>query len=355
MSASLRGSDSSSSSPQPPPAAKTRSSDETHSGAAQIKTHAFFDEALRRSRLPQQVVKYTRPYSLLLPAPNNIVLELFDTLVEQITDAQVLAYVDAHLAEYLERNWASGSVQRVLTRLSRELAVEAKHNSASSAGSAANLLDLLRRSAPSDAAAVSRAAQQVRAHLMGRVRDARVGQVESLIVKLALNDALTNGHFKVHAYEDARTALEDWRGMKLIKLYAFGNAPANDQRLVLASTSQGDLTKWIANYIDGSDKRNDASLLRKLTGALRDKTRNCFYITHDVDDALRALDSAAIKCALLLDRSDRWQSMLQHVADKQQLESAMTSGKLYIISSLVCVDFAPDPDIYHGNERRQQN
>lgn len=184
---------------------------------------------------------------------------------------------------------------------------------------------------------------QVYDHIMWRIQTDNVTQAASLLIKFALDDGYKKGKLKSEPYEDVGPCFEDWRGQKLIKLYAFGAAPANDQKLVLASSTAGDLTKWIANYIDGAEKRHKPELIRILAATLRDKTKNCIFITNELIDAIRSLDSGAIRCVLLVDRLNRYEPITSMPNFSTQIEPLIQKGKLFIMSTLACVDFAPDP------------
>ena len=111
----------------------------------------------------------------------------------------------------------------------------------------------------------------------------------------------------------------------------------------MASTNLGDLTRWIANYIDGSEKRQKPELLRTLATSLRDKTKNCILITHELVDAMNGLETGAIRCVFLVDRLNHYEPIQSMPHFGTQIEPLITSGKLYVMSSLNCVEFAPDP------------
>lgn len=338
-----------------------------------FKQHQLYHEAQRRVKQAQPLVLYTDEQSLLLPAPNNIIFELFNTIVAQISSDSLLEYVSNNMAEYLTSTWSTKITQRAVKRLRREQTLDIKAGLLSSAplirlsrltaggkarspskSPADNSKVGSRESQPASRArqkspplnyrqsdAIALAVQQVHEHLMWRIHNNNVTQITSLLIKLMLDDGYKRGKLKAEAYDDVAPSLEDWRAQKLIKLYAFGNAPASDQKLILASTSSGDLTRWIANYIDGSEKQLRVDLLRKLAGALRDKTKNCIYLTNELNDALMSLKTDAIRCALLVDRA----RVFEHPNEKLDTSTCdlLREGKLYIVASLKCIQFAPDP------------
>jgi hypothetical protein len=193
------------------------------------------------------------------------------------------------------------------------------------------------------AASKQKAIDQIYEHVMWRIKTDNVTQITSLLIKLVLDDGYKKGALKVESYDEILECFQDWRSQKLIKLYSFGTAPANDQKLVLASTTSGDLTKWIANYIDGSEKRQKPDLIRVLATALRDKTKNCIYITNELTDALRSLETGALRCVFLVDRLHKYEPIQSMPKFTSAVEPLITSGKLYLMSSLKCVEFAPDP------------
>lgn len=333
--------------------------------------HDLYEEALRRQSQPQSVVKHTASRALLLTAPNNIIFELFDTVLKEISAGKLLDYINKNLSSYLEANWSDKTTKRALERLRREQAVdikaglvdvpiirrfpaavtspkEASKGSKTDPKFESQQQQRKQRSPPLTYKASSRlsdAVQQVYQHIMWRINTRNVTQITSLIVKLALDSGYKQGKLKAELYSDVAPCFEDWRGSKLIKLYAFGNAPPNDQILLLANTNNGDLTKLVANYIDGSEKREKPDLIRKLAGALRDKTNNCIFITNDLDDALKSLQTGSLRCVFVVDRKSRYE-VLQSIPEfAHTVQPLVQNGKLYIMSSLSCVQFAPDPTL----------
>lgn len=332
---------------------------------------SLYHQALELQAQQQPVVKHTAAKALLMTAPNNIIFELFNTIVKEISSDKLLEFIKNNLSGYIEANWSNNTTKRAIERLRREQAVDIKAGLLdvpiirrppllkSSKTSSPQIKSSSREESPQDSARqqkqrsppltykasskISEAVQQVYNHIMWRINTNNVTQITSLIVKLALDSGYKQGKLKAELYGEVLACFEDWRSSKLIKLYAFGDAPANDQRLLLANTNHGDLTKWIANYIDGSEKREKPDLLRKLAGALRDKTKNCIFITNNLTDAVRSLQTDSIRCSFVVDRKCQYEQ-LQLVANfSDSIEPLLKSGKLYVMSSLDCVQFAPDP------------
>lgn len=329
----------------------------------------FYREAQRRQAQPQPVVKHTASKSILLTAPNNIIFELFGTIIMDISSDRLMDYINKNLYNYLETNWKDKTTKRAVDRLRREQAVDVK----------AGLVDLPIIKSQSDSSkspqkqmgshkeeskierqqhkqtsppAISHksmsykpsdAVQQVHEHILWRIRTKNVTQITSLILKLALDFGYNQGKLKAELYDEVASCFEDWRQSKLIKLYAFGNAPADDQHLLLANTNHGDIAKWVANYIDGSEKRDNPDLIRKLASALRDKTKNCIFVTNDLSDALRSFQTESLRCAFVVDRKCRYEKLESVPNFTHIIQPLIQQGKLYIMSSLDCVQFAPDP------------
>lgn len=285
--------------------------------------------------------------SLSLGAPNNIIFELFSTIVKEIPGERLLDYIRDNLKDYLTTNWTNKTLQRAIQRLKREQAVDIKAGlsgvpvirSVSRDGSSRKV----EKSPPITDVRSDRQVIQIHEHIMWRIRSENVTQITSLIVKLAIDDGYKRAKLKAELYEDVVDCFRDWRSNKSIKLYSFGNAPANDQKLILANTTGGDITKWVANYIDGSEKRQRPELIRKLAGALRDKTKNCIYITHDLGDGLRSLQTGSIRCVLLVDRLKQYEQIRDMPEYSTSIEPLIAKKQLYIISSLDCITFVVDP------------
>lgn len=332
----------------------------------------LYHEALRRASSPQPFIKYSARNSLLLTAPNNIIFELFNTIVQEIPEGTLLEFITRNLGDYLAKNWTNKITQRAIKRLRREQAIDFKaginsipiigsnrgtkkghdHYAPEPARQQQHELSGSLKPIPSPKKSPSinyreadrqLAINQVYQHIMWRIRSNNVTQITSLIIKQALDDGYKSGSLKAVAYDDVLSCFEDWRSIKLIKLYAFGNAPANDQKLILSSTQVGDLTKWIANYIDGSEKRQKPDLLATLSRALRDKRRNCMFITNDLNDARMSVQTGGIRCALVIDRLKLYEPIETIRSISPSIESLITRGQIYILSSLNCVQFAPDP------------
>lgn len=361
--------------------------------------HDLYHEAQRRASLPQPIIRHQIDNSLLLSAPNNIVFELFNTIVREMSSEQLFEFIAGYLATFLASNWDNKTVQRSIERLRREQTLDVRaglrdvpiirlmsirnnpkqqspasksperissNSNSRQHGTSNKSLPKIKTLSPSRAAASSpssgkqqkspplnynedrnklnrdAAIRQIYDHLMWRIKSGNVTQITSLLVKLALDDGYRSGKLKADLYEDVANCFEDWRSKKLIKLYAFGNAPANDQKLILAHTIAGDITKWVANFIDGSEKRQNPDLLRKLAGALRDRTKNCIFITNDIKDALSSLYTDSIRCAFVVDRQNLYGGG-SSILNDPSIECQLRGGKLYIMSSLNCVQFAPDP------------
>lgn len=393
--------------------------------------HDLYHEAKRRAAEPQPIIKHEKAKSLLLSAPNNIIFELFNTIVKELPGERILEFITNNLADYLNLAWDNKITQRAILRLRREQAADMKAGLGIDAPIIVRLRQIFsppqsrpkmpapvvvagRTSSPAKQVSIKSpdrpsqsprqprspsalkspsgigggqlssresskqqqptsmrlrsgngpssaqrspplnygkqtskqdAVKQVYEHIMWRIKSGNVTQITSLILKLALDDGYKRGKLKAELYDDVEFNFKDWRSSKLIKLYAFGDAPANDQKLLLSSTDSGDLTSLVANYIDGSDKRQNPDLIRKLASALRDKTKNCIFITNDLSDALRSLETGSLRCAFVVDRLKQYdQPFEQRAVDfSNQVEPLIVSGKLYILDSLNCVEFAPDP------------
>lgn len=328
-------------------------------------THKLFHEAQRRAKLPQQLIKHTKPNSVLLSAPNNIIFELFNVIVREVSDDKLLKYVINNLKDYLSSSWSTKITQQVIKRLQREQAVDVRAGVLRATDSKILSKDGSVKidqtsQAKKDAARLKTSAtktdtidkdlqkriERIYEHVIWRIRSENVTQITSLLIKLVLDDGYKKGKLKAEIYEEIVPCFKDWRSNKLIKLYAFGDAPANDQKLILASTTAGDITKWVANYIDGSEKRQDPDLIRKLATALRDKTKNCVFITNNVEDAMQSLSTGAMRMVFVVDRLERYDTKLNSLtklANFPSLRSSIVEGKLYIMNSLDCIEFAADP------------
>lgn len=339
---------------------------ERDSETQQKDFHPLYHEAVRRASQPQPFTVHSRPRGILLTMPNNVIFELIHTIVRETALKQSMSYIESELEHYLESTWDTKTTQRVIMRLRRDQAIELRVDPPSDLPLICKLikksspeLDNRRSLSPnskssgkvkSDSSRKSvnqrTMIKQVYDHIIWRIKSGRVTQITSLIVKLALEDGYKRGKLKVQLYDDVKHNFQDWRSNKLIKLYAFGNAPPQDQKLMLSSTNQGDLTPWIANYVDGSEKRQNPDLIRKLASALRDRTKNCIFITHDIDDAIRSIETGALRCAFLLNRDFIFEPLESNAAlQSQPTKDLIASGKLYVINSLDCVEFIPDPTI----------
>lgn len=373
------------------------------------QNYEMFQEAQKRAQQPQRVMKHRKPKSLLLLAPNNMIFELFNTVIKEIPTERLVDYITQNLKDYLYTNWSNKLLQQMMRRLRREQAIDVRaglinapvikfSTGVQTSRAPTTIIDHKRlyphsptgsvqsfnaptQSPPNDGTLAAQspsgskislthrplikstssgkkqdpndpdverkkieAVQQVYDHIMWRIQTDNVTQVTSLLIKLALDDGYKQGKLKVESFDDVWPCFEDWRGNKLIKLYAFGSAPPGDQKLVLASTTCGDLTKWVANYLDGSEKRSKPDLIRVLASSLRDKTKNCIFITNELIDAMRSLETGALRSVFLVDRTQRYEPITSMPNFSTQIEPLISSGKLYVMSSLSCVEFAPDPN-----------
>lgn len=321
-------------------------------------THKLYHEAQRRAKLPQQLVKHTKPKSVLLSAPNNIIFDLFNVIIKEVSSDKLLEYIVHNLKEYLASSWSTKITQQVVKRLQREQAIDVRAgvlratNSKilSNDGSSSQPSDKAKKNTSDTTATANKDSQKkvdrIYDHVIWRIKSENVTQITSLLIKLVLDDGYKKGRLKAEIYDEVVPCFKDWRSSKLIKLYAFGDAPANDQKLILASTTAGDTTKWVANYIDGSDKRRDPDLIRKLATALRDKTKNCVFITNNVEDAMQSLATGAMRMVFVVDRLERYDTKLESLtglANYASIRTAIVEGKLYFMNSLDCIEFAADP------------
>lgn len=371
----------------------TANENHSHGNPAHSDSHSLYREAVARASRPQPLVLHTLPNSVLLTAPNNIIFELFNTITKEITSLELDKYINDHLKQYLIDNWTNKALQNAIIRLRRELEIDKRAKSPASAA-APNIskfnnvqiidckqlkLDRLHKSpqrldqpnaeksrsliaaaksiSPTDqhrelssretvskVNANEEIIDQVYRHIIWRITTQKISQITSLIIKFAIDDGYKRGKIKAQIYDDVKANFADWRSDKLIKLYAFGNLPPNDQRLILANTTAGRLTKYIANYIDGSEKKENNDLIRVLASALRDKTKNCILLTNDLDYALKSLETNALRTVFVIDRDKNYEKDFQRIMDeKPQLVFLITSGKIFFISSLNCVQFVPDP------------
>lgn len=329
-------------------------------------THKLYHEAQRRAKLPQPFIKHSKPNSVLLSAPNNIIFDLFNVIIKEVSSDKLLDHVIYNLKDYLISSWSTKITQQVIKRLQREQAIDIRAGvlRATSFEILSNdgndKTDLSQhiakkntsrlQSPTTQTTAISKDLQKridrIYEHVVWRIKSENVTQITSLLIKLVLDDGFKKGKLKAELYDDVILCFKNWRSGKFIKLYAFGDAPANDQKLILASTTVGDITKWVANYIDGSEKRQDPDLIRKLATALRDKTKNCAFITNNVEDAMQSLSTGAIRMVLVVDRLERYDTKLDSLTKLDNFSSVRSSivdGKLYIMSSLDCIEFAADP------------
>lgn len=309
--------------------------------------HELFHEARRRAGQPQAPIKHRASGSLLLPAPNNIIFELFNTVLKEPSPGSLLEFVSNGLKEYLNKNWNQNITKQIVRRLRREQLIDLRaglvdapaiksirsHPESLNKPSSPSIIDTKPEHSGRDSNV-----NQVSEHILWRIRTGNVSQITSLLIKLVLDEGYRSGKLQAAAYDDVAACFEDWRSQKLIKLYSFGSAPPNDQKLILASTSSGDLTRWIANYIDGTEKRQKPDLIKKLASVLRDRTRNCIYITNELLDAINSLETGVIRCAFVVDRLGRYNEPWP-----KKVEQLLVEGKLFFMTALACVEFAPDP------------
>ena len=88
------------------------------------ESHQSLHEAQRRASMKQQLVRHSAPKSLLLQAPNNIVFELFDTVLKVIQPQTFVEYISDNLFTYLAQNWSTKMTQRIVKRMRRDLALD---------------------------------------------------------------------------------------------------------------------------------------------------------------------------------------------------------------------------------------
>lgn len=333
---------------------------------------------------PHPITVYNKPKSLILSAPNNIIFELFDTIVKTIGSDELQHFIEKELKNYLKLNWTNKTLQTAITRLRRDLVVDRRAKSPSLPPDIGKLptnqptnksrtpsISGLRVSSPtsrtsrissrghsllstpagSNVSAISNISDedikiidQVYQHIIWRIRAEKVTQITSLIIKFAIEDGYKRGAIKTRLFDDVKENFADWRSEKLIKLYSFGNLPPNDQKLLLNNTDAGNLHQYIANYVDGSEKKQNFELIKTLVSALRDKTNNCIYITNDLNDAVKSIETGALRCVFIVDRANVYLNSLQEkVGNNSDLRDLIVRGKLYFVSSLNCIQFVPDP------------
>lgn len=329
-------------------------------------THSLYHEAVSRASKPQPIQIHTAPKSILMTAPNNIIFELFDTILKELTIGELRKFIQSDLKIYLNSNWSNKTLQNALIRLRRDQAVDRRagsplggpnihafpktgqqNNKKTSSETKSQRHDASethnKESSINHSLDIEKSVDEIYQHIIWRIDSHNVTQVISLIIKFVIEDGYRRKRLQAQLYPDVEKNFVVWRSKLFIKLYSFGNLPANDQRLLWSNTDSGDLTQYIANYVDGSEKEQNPDLIRILGGALRDKTKNCILLTHNICYAIKALNAGGLRAVFIVDRFQRYKNLDDVMQHDKNVKDLIEKGKIYILESLDCVDFVPDP------------
>lgn len=293
----------------------------------------------QRSKEKTMTIFFNGEKKLNLTAPNNIIMDFFKTIAieDNSMETKFINYILSNVLNYVKSKWSDKTLIRTVARLRREQFVAIKaglkelpvipDSNDDTTISISNTEMKAARKKPVQQTSSSKFSAQssqksskfvdllqkmVAGHIIWRIKTNNISQITALLMRMIVEHGLNEGHLRIAVYDDVPKQLHDWRIKKFIKLYTFGNLAGEDQKLLLASTNHGDLMSVIANCLDGSERKENSQLLKRLAHALRDKTMNIIYITHDLVEAMSCIEVTDLRCAILLNRTNEYANIASH-------------------------------------------
>lgn len=246
-----------------------------------------------------------------LRKPNSIVLDVYGVLTSHRFKQDLKQYVRDHLRSFLLDQWNRKRVRTLLRKLSGdcERLVESHPNAPtfkyddqwwSDESSVISKQSLTpspmtdERSNDASSFAVPSTSNtltgnkeeivtQIERHILFRMNERLYGEHLLLLWNEIWETGYKSGTLKAHVYDEIPRILEQWRMHLFIKLYTLASGQAQGQKLFFKSTVGGDLTSYIANYMDPSSiGKTNEKCYNAIVYALRDRPNNLVYLTDNL-------------------------------------------------------------------------
>ena len=209
--------------------------------------------------------------------PNSIILDVYGVLTSHLFKAQLKQYVRDHLIEYLNENWS----KRRIKSLYRKLCSDSEKFSPTNPEMP--LLKFDEELFKDDKEIKIKTINDINAHVLYRMDHRLYGDNLLILWGEVWQFGYLNGSLKAHVYDEVPQVLELWRMRLFIKLYTLASGQSQGQKMFFQHTTGGDLSLFIANYMDPSSiGKTSEKCFKAIVYALRDKPDNLVYMTDSV-------------------------------------------------------------------------
>lgn len=253
--------------------------------------------------------------------PNNILIDIYGVITSWNFKNKLIAYVKDNVFKYLSEKSKDKTVNNIIDKLREQALIER------SSGVQVPAID--EPTADQNAIAQS-AAKNILWQMEHKSKSCQL-QLDTLYNQMWA-DGYTSGNLKVHAFKDVKKSLEHWRFHQFVKIYSYASGAREGQRLFLSSTEEGDLTPFIANYINSSGGyKYDPNKFKVVLSALREANpNNLLYLTDDPKKAKAAIEVSMRAVVVLREGNPRY--------SEAELKNLIT------IKSLEEIVFEEDPE-----------
>lgn len=237
--------------------------------------------------------------TLQIHVPNSAVIEVFDVLIDRDQyEKDSLEVCHERIQRYLEVNWGTPKIQRLVRRIRRRSRVRAI---------AANTQDPFDIVRAASSTSFKRESNDPARNLMIRQIIVQycalrfelrppVNSPEYLLQSWIQKEALADGHLRPQLFYGVSELLHRWRMKQFVKLFALHDGPVQDTWTLLRQTNQGDVSALFNNCVQlPIAARVDPAFYRSLVTLLRDRATNILFV-HSKQDQVAAAAQAKLDC-----------------------------------------------------------
>lgn len=218
----------------------------------------------------------------VIPLPNNIVMDIYGVITSWTFVEQLKTYIRNNLKQYLEKHFKDKPIGHIVNKLREQSSIEK---------SSGVEIPLIEEADKSQDIIINSIVTNILWQMDNHHKSCQTQ------LNVLYNDMWTDGYktnrLKVHVFKDVKQALDDWRFHKFVKIYTYASGATAGQKLFMSSTVEGDLSRFIANYINSSgDYKYDSKKFEILIKALRESNpKNLLYFTDNPQKARAAIKS----------------------------------------------------------------
>ena len=218
---------------------------------------------------------------IILERPNNVLMDIYGVVTSWTFKNKLIDYIKDNISTFLTEKVNDRTIHHIIDKLREQALIDKS--------SGIDVPPIEKSTAEKEAIAQS-VAKNILWQMEHKNKSCQL-QLDTLYNQMWA-DGYTSGKLKVHAFKDVKKSLEHWRFHQFVKIYSYASGAREGQKLFLSCTEEGDLTAFIANYINSSGGyKYDPKKYKVVLSALRESNpANLLYLTDDPKKAKAAIE-----------------------------------------------------------------